>query len=231
MAAPGHRDHLPLEMELDIALPTHQMPVAPGPQWDREKLAGLVLRGRGRARFLEGCSKRVGGSCVGFKFVATTQLTAEEHWSQLSGAVCRAGQSFLQETRKRLERPEDTAAALQSMLQAREAVVHSPVDPVSLRSIHPAGFSAQHLPALCVFWRDLSVFWTARNKLDVLASHDETENDPGRPFQTAWDKRNFSEMWLAYRLSGRPDGLQVWVINSGQRFSPFLGTKEAVVLK
>ena len=68
VAAPGHRDHLPPGMELDIALLFRQVLVAPVPRWDKEKLVGLVLRSQGPW----GCSKRAGGSCVGFKFASTT---------------------------------------------------------------------------------------------------------------------------------------------------------------
>ena len=65
---------------------------------------------------------------------------------------------FLQVTRKRMERPDDTVAALQSVLWARKVVVHSSVDLVALMSIRRVGFSAQSLPALFVLWRDLSAF-------------------------------------------------------------------------
>ena len=68
VAAPGHREHLPLGVELDIALPFHQIPVAPVPRWDKKKLAGLVLRGQGRARSLEDVQKELDGLFVGFKF-------------------------------------------------------------------------------------------------------------------------------------------------------------------
>ena len=56
-----------------------------------------------------------------------------------------------------MERPDDTAAALQSMLEARKVVVHSPLDLVALMSIRRGGFSAQYLQALFVFWRDFSL--------------------------------------------------------------------------
>ena len=52
VAAPGHRDHLPPGMELDIALLFRQVPVAPVPRWDKEKLAGLVLRSQAVLVFL-----------------------------------------------------------------------------------------------------------------------------------------------------------------------------------
>ena len=181
-----------------------------GLRWDKEKLASLVLRGQGRARFLEDVSKRGGGSCHGFKFLSQPHLTAEEHWNQLAGAVRRAGQSFLQVTRKRLERPEDTAVTLQSMLQARKAVVHSPVDPVALMGIRRAGFSAQYLPALFVLWRDLSAFWTARRKLDVLTRRDRQRSQEGNHhvFSDSLGQEELSLKCgdLAYRLSGRPVG-------------------------
>ena len=115
-------------------------------------------------------------------------------------SACRT--VFLQVTRKRMERPDDTAAALQSVLEARKVVSHSSVDFVALISIRRVGFSAQSLPALFVLWRDLSAFWSAREKLDVLTRQDR--NRSLTSLQTAWGKRNFSEMWrLAYRLSGR----------------------------
>ena len=54
-------------------------------------------------------------------------------------------------------------------------MVHSPVDPVALRCINRAGFSAQYLPALFVLWRVLSAFWNAREKC-CMYSHVEIEN-------------------------------------------------------
>ena len=68
MAAPDHRDHLPLGMELDLPLPFHQIPVAPVPRWDKEKYAGLVLRGQGRVRSLEDVQNGLESHFVGFKF-------------------------------------------------------------------------------------------------------------------------------------------------------------------
>ena len=90
-------------MELDIALPFRQIPVTLVPRWDEEKLAGLVLRGQGRARFLEDVQRELEGLALGSN-LSQQQLTAEEHWNQLSGAVRRAGQSFLQVSRTRVER-------------------------------------------------------------------------------------------------------------------------------
>ena len=126
------------------------------------------------------------------------------------------------------------------MLQAGEAVVHSSVDPSVVR-VSPHNTHQQCLS----LGRARSAFWTALQK-SSLFSHVEIENESGKAtitsFQTAWDKRNFSEMWgLAYGLSGRPVGprseftfkwlLVIWVFKSGLSFSPFLGTTEAVVLR
>ena len=80
-------------------------------------------------------------------------------------------------------------------------------------------------------------FWTARRKLNVLTRRDRhrSRKTTITSFQTAWDVRNFSEMWgLSYRLSGRPVGPRlrpIWVFRNGLSFSPLLGTKEVVVLK
>ena len=60
-----------------------------------KKLAGLVLRGQDRARFLEDVQRVLEGLVSGSKW-SQPHLTAEEYWNQLSGAVWRAGQSFLQ---------------------------------------------------------------------------------------------------------------------------------------
>ena len=165
-------------MELDIALAFHQIPVTPAPCFREDvqtELEGLVS-----------------GSNL-----------SQPH---LIGSNCRCRSAcrtvFLQVTRKRMERPDDTAAALQSVLEARKVVSHSSVDFVALISIRRVGFSAQSLPALFVLWRDLSAFWSAREKLDVLTRQDR--NRSLTSLQTAWSKRNFFEMWrLAYRLSGR----------------------------
>ena len=130
-------------------------------------------------------------------------------------------------------RPEDSAVALRNVLHARKNVVHSPVDPVALRSIWRAGFSAPSSPAGFVLWRDLSSFWTARRKLDVLTRRDRQRSQDltVNAFQTAWVERTiFSKMWgLAYRLSGRPVGpkkrVYVRTVASklgGQEWSEFL---------
>ena len=165
------------------------------PRWDKQKLAGLVLRGQGRARFPEDVQRELEGLVSASK-LSQPHLTAEEYWNQLTGAVRSAGQSFLQVARKRMERPDDTAVALQRMLEARKVVdrlddkgvglpsvveahrvvVHSPVDPVAPKSIRLVGFSAQYSPALFVFWRDLSAFWSAGKKLDVLARRDRNQS-------------------------------------------------------
>ena len=58
-------------------------------------------------------------------------------------------------------------------------------------------------------WRALSSFWVARRRLDHLTRRDRQHQEYLRitSFQTAWEQRNFSEMWaLAFRLSGRPLG-------------------------
>ena len=65
-------DHLSVGMELDIALPFHQIPVTPVPRWDKEKLAGLVLRGHGRALFLDDVQRELEGLVLGSNFVSTT---------------------------------------------------------------------------------------------------------------------------------------------------------------
>ena len=119
-----------------------------------------------------GCSASVGQGDTGWSRSSTTP-----HRRGMLESIGRCYSScrtvFLQVTRKRLERPEDTAAAFQSMLQAHKAVVHSPVDLLALRGICRAGFSSQHLPALIVLWRDLSAFWAARRKLDVPTRGDQ----------------------------------------------------------
>ena len=123
------------------------------------------------------------------------------------------------------------------MLQAQEAVVHSPVDPVALRSIRRAGFSAQYLPALFVLWRDLSAFWSARKKLDVLKRR-ELKSIPGGThhfFSNSWDKRNFT-VSLVGLLGPRSEFIVnwlrlIWVFRNGLSFFRLLGTKEVTVLK
>ena len=147
LASPLHRCvRVPVGMDLDIAPPFHQILDTPVSRWDQEKLAGLV-RGQGRARSLEDVQREL-EILVLDSNLSQPHLTAEEYWHQLSGAVRPAAQSSLQVTRTRLERPEDTAATLQSVLEARKAVVHSPADLVALIGIRRAGFSAQCLPAL-----------------------------------------------------------------------------------
>ena len=157
-----------------LRFPFIKIPVTPVPLWDKEKLAGLVLRGQGRARFLEDAQRDLQGLVLGSN-LSQPHLSAEEYWNQLSGAVRRAGQPLRQVTRKRLERPQDTLFCGASF----------------------------------VLWRDLYAFWTARRKLDVLTRRDRQRSQEAtiRSFQTAWDKRKFSEIWgLALCLTGRPVG-------------------------
>ena len=117
MAAPSHRDHLPVGMELT----GHCACLSSNSGYNCASL-GQRKTGRSRSR---GRLKRAGGSCVLGSNLSQPHLTAEEYWNQLAGTVRRARQSFLQVTRKHLERPEDTAAALLSVLHARKAVVGS----------------------------------------------------------------------------------------------------------
>ena len=131
----------------DIALPFHQIPVTPVPRWDKEKLAGLVLRGQESDRFIEDVQGELEGLVFGSN-LSQPHLTAEEYWNQWSGAVRRAGQSF-------------SAGNTQTSGKIRghscKAVVHSPLDPVALMGIRRVGVSAQYLPALFVLWRDLCI--------------------------------------------------------------------------
>ena len=98
-------------------------------------------------------------------------------------------------------RPDDTAAAFRSMLEARKVVGHSPVALMSIRRVGFCGVPCTFTSIVCPLARPLCILVC-------------TKNDRNRPweatshtFHTAWDKRNFSEMWgLAYRLSGRPVG-------------------------
>ena len=114
---------------------------------------------------------------------------------------------------------------------------HSPADPVTLRAsvvrVSPHS-TYQH----CLSFGEISLhFWTARRKLDVCTRRDRHRSRKATitSFQTAWDVRNFSEMWrLSYCLSGQPVGPRlrpILVFRNGLSFSPLLGTKEVVVLK
>ena len=61
MAAPGNRDHLPLGMELDIALPFHQ--ICAGAFVERGETGWSRSSGQGRARFLEDVQRELEVLC------------------------------------------------------------------------------------------------------------------------------------------------------------------------
>ena len=65
----------------------------------------------GWSRFLAGVQRELEGLVSGSN-LPQPHLNMEEYWNQLAGAIRRAGQPFLQVPRKRLERLENTAAAL-----------------------------------------------------------------------------------------------------------------------
>ena len=149
MAAPSRRDHVPVGLEMDVALPFGCAPPISQNRWDKELLAMLALQGRGRSQFLEAKQKELEGMVKG-GVNSQPHLSAEEYWKDLSNAICRAGQSFICVPRKRMERPSDTAVALQEMLAARQAVVDAPVDPLSFQRLRLSGFSSAHLGVLGV---------------------------------------------------------------------------------
>ena len=230
-------------MELDIALLFRLVPVAPVPRWDKEKLAGLVLRSQGRARFLAGVHRELEGLVSGSN-LPQPHLNMEEYWNQLAGAIRRAGQPFLQAPRKRLERPEDTAAALYCMLQARQTAVHSSVDPVAIRvfvvqvSPHKTYQHCKAFGEICQHFGLHVESW--------MYSHVVIVNDPGMRrallFRHPGTRGTSLKRghWLFVSLGGllgpRNEFIIKWllpilVFSNGLSSSLLLGTKEVVVLK
>ena len=146
----------------DIALPFHQIPVTPVPCWDKEKPAGLVLRGQESDRFIEDVQGELEGLVFGSN-LSQPHLTAEEYWNQWSGAVRRAGQSFSAGNTQTSGKTRRTQLQSCGSFSIGSGGSHGhPVVWVSPRNTY------QH----CLSFGEISAFWTARRKLDVLTRRD-----------------------------------------------------------
>ena len=93
MAAAGRRDHVPVGLEMDVALPFDCAPPISKNRWDKEQLAMLALQGRGRGRFLEEMQLELEGMVKG-GVDSQPPLSAEENWQSLVKSYMLGGTAF-----------------------------------------------------------------------------------------------------------------------------------------
>ena len=188
-----------LERNWTIALPFHQIPGCTGASVEQGEI------GRSRSSRSGPCSFE--GLVFGSNF-SQPHLTAEEYWNQLSGSVRRAGQSFLQITRKRLERPR-TQLLLCKVCVRPEMLWFMNQWILWLSKASVVRVSPHHTYQHCLSFGEFFLHFGLHFKKKVLCTHTSRYKtiQGGNHHIFRQHKVNFSEMWgLAYRLSGRPVG-------------------------
>ena len=215
VAAPGRRDHRPLQIKLDHSLglqPTLTMQQQSPTRWDMDRLMRGVLRGHCREQLVAEVESRCKDLLESSQWQhAQSASTPDDAWTMLRDVVLSVGRELYQSRPVKLqERKVDTAAALEHQHECKLQIQRLPRP----RRFWSQGadrdtVSLQALSDLLCRWHALARYHKAQRLAKRLTTRDKRRRacEHVHQLHEGWQSANFQSMWRAARaLSGRRVG-------------------------
>ena len=214
VAAPGKRDHRPIQVVVEHTLAASQNSASGNLQWDADKLMRGVLQGAHRAPFVqaveERCRQLLHSDCWQ---QATSQGPPDTTWTLLRKLVVDAAKPFFvraDQAAKPDARPPDTVLALQRQHSCKLHLQRLPrTSPVWSCGVDASHVPMQALSDLLRRWQATVRYQKAQKAAKKLTTRDKRARSQQLVGQIAssWAQRDFRRMWhLARVLSGRQVG-------------------------
>lgn len=210
VAAPGKRDHRPLQVVVDHTLALAAPPAThDAPHWDTDRLMRGVLWGENRTRFVKQLEAKCDKLLHSFEWQQAAAAAApDDSWNLLRDLVLQEARPHFQKQRAhQTDRPADTAAALQYQHECKLQVQR--LARPRRRSWNSADVSLQQVAELLHHWGALARYYRAQRVAKRLTTRDKRNMlcRQVAQFEAGWTMCNFRQLWQSARqLSGRRVG-------------------------
>ena len=169
----ARRDHLPLQIDIEVGLAYEHSPATAKFMWDKTRLVEDALHGTGREYLFQRVDRHLQSALANIP----SMLNPDKMWHVFNSAIRDAAVDVYQlPAKKVVSRPTDTAEAIDNMLEAKNSLV-------SYQTIclgHGRGrldggdtvFLQQSLHDMLHVWKRLTVFRKARQAVDTCTKRD-----------------------------------------------------------
>ena len=197
-AAPGRRDHRPIQVCLSASAYIRNTRKRQDHQWDKNKLTQGALFAQDRTLFLA----RVEDARRHDE--AWTHLTVTDFWAKLNQVLVDAGADlYAKESKAKISTPQDTLDARHDRTEAKLEVMRLPPRRLPKNQMRDSDLPSNIERRGHIFtqWRTCSTWWRSTATVRRLQRRDKTKKhtEQAQRISDAWDQRDFSTLWSAAR--------------------------------